>query len=232
MALHFDALPGPLGTAFRTDDPDDGAMIPSGLQSGLAAGLRRLYAASLGAGTPDDLLPLVSRLKVALDAYDAHRPDTFRDDLLALLPDLRRFANVLAKSSDQAEDLVQETLLKAWQNQERYRTGSNLRAWTFTIMRNQFYTAKRKARREVADVNGAAAAQLVEPAVQFHTVSLKDVWSRIERLPRAQQEALLLVAAQGMTYEEASEVLGCQVGTVKSRVSRARRSFPDALGPS
>ena len=97
-------------------------------------------------------------------------------------------------------------------------------------MRNQFYTEKRKSRREVADVDGAAAGQLIALADQLHRVALREVWSRIRTLPEAQQEALLLVAAQGMTYEEASAALGCQVGTVKSRVSRARKSFPDALG--
>lgn len=207
-------------------------IIAAGERFGLGARLRNLYAASFGARTPEHLLILVSRLEAALQVGEGAGAgaDTFREDLLGLLPDLRRFAQSLAHGADQAEDLVQETLLKAWQNQKRYRPGTNLKAWTFTIMRNQFYTEKRKSRREVEDVDGAAAGQLIELADQLHRVALREVWSRIRTLPEAQQEALLLVAAQGMTYEEASEVLGCQVGTVKSRVSRARKSFPDALG--
>ncbi len=210
--------------------PDGRPIIEAGERFGLGARLRTLYAASFGARTPEHLLILVSRLEAALSGGGGVGADTFREDLLGLLPDLRRFAQSLAHGADQAEDLVQETLLKAWQNQKRYRPGTNLKAWTFTIMRNQFYTEKRKSRREVADVDGAAAGQLIALADQLHRVALREVWSRIRTLPEAQQEALLLVAAQGMTYEEASAALGCQVGTVKSRVSRARKSFPDALG--
>lgn len=210
--------------------PDGRPIIEAGERFGLGARLRTLYASSFGARTPEHLLILVSRLEAALNGGDGGGGDTFREDLLGLLPDLRRFAQSLAHGADQAEDLVQETLLKAWQNQKRYRPGTNLKAWTFTILRNQFYTEKRKSRREVADIDGAAAGQLIELADQLHRVALREVWSRIRTLPEAQQEALLLVAAQGMTYEEASAVLGCQVGTVKSRVSRARKSFPDTLG--
>lgn len=92
---------------------------------------------------------LASRPKTALDADDRPRPDTFRDDLLALLPDLRHFAQSLARETSQAEDLVQETLLEAWQDQDRYRPGFTLKAWTFAIMRNQFHAELRKTHRTI-----------------------------------------------------------------------------------
>lgn len=214
----------------RSIRADNRPPLPRALHGTIGACLRSLYAPSLRAQLPRRLLTLVSQLEASSDRPQVLSPDRFRDDLLRLLPDLRRFAHSITQRADQADDLVQETFLRAWQSQDHYRAGTNLKAWTFTIMRNSFYSEKRKLRREVSDVDGAAAGRLVEPADQVHKVALQEVWSRMQTLPETQQEALMLVAAQGMTYEEASTILGCQVGTVKSRVSRARKRFPDSAG--
>jgi RNA polymerase sigma-70 factor (ECF subfamily) len=108
--------------------------------------------------------------------------------------------------------------------------GTNLKAWLCTILRNQFYTEIRKRRREVEDADGAMAAEMIAPAAQEHGSDLQTVWQYIDRLPPLQREALLLVGAQGLTYEAAAEVMGCEVGTVKSRVSRARALLAEKLG--
>ena len=153
----------------------------------------------------------------------------FRNDLVAALPGLRVFALSLAVNPTRADDLVQETLLKAWANQHRFVPGSNFKAWLCTILRNQFYTECRKAKREVEDVEGAAAARSIALPAQEHGIELQKVWAVIAKLPAPQREALLLVAGQGMTYEAAGQLVGCQTGTMKSRVSRARAFLADAL---
>ncbi|MDB5644459.1 sigma-70 family RNA polymerase sigma factor, partial [Methylobacterium sp.] len=153
----------------------------------------------------------------------------FRDDLLASLPGLRAFAMSLVGNSTRADDLVQETLLKAWASQHRFLPGTNLMAWLFTILRNQFYTECRKAKREVEDADGAEAAKIITLPSQEHGIELQKVWTLLEKLPPAQREALLLVAGQGLTYEAAANLLGTQTGTMKSRVSRARAFLSESL---
>ena len=125
---------------------------------------------------------------------------------------------------------MQETLLKAWANRHRFEPGSNLKAWLCTILRNQFYTECRKRKREVEDADGAFAAKVVALAAQEASSDLRRVWQHLGKLPPAQREALVLVAAQGMTYEAAAALIGCQVGTMKSRVSRARAFLVGSLG--
>jgi RNA polymerase sigma-70 factor (ECF subfamily) len=128
-----------------------------------------------------------------------------------------------------ADDLVQETLLKAWSNQHRFQVGSNLNAWLFTILRNHFYSECRKHKREVEDVDGVAAERLTALPDQEDRIELQDVWSKLAKLPALQREARLLVSLHEMTYEAAAEVIGCQVGTVKSRVCRGRALLSDLL---
>ena len=103
-------------------------------------------------------------------------------------------------------------------------------AWLCTILRNQFYTDCRKRKRDVEDPDGAAAGKLIALPAQEHGVALQQVWTKLAKLPRLQREALLLIAAQGMTYEAAAAIVGCQVGTMKSRVSRARAYLAGSLG--
>lgn len=142
---------------------------------------------------------------------------------------LRTFAVSLCGNEARADDLVQETLIRAWANRTRFTPGSNFTAWTFTILRNQFYSEIRKAKREVEDGDGAYAATLLAAPDQEHAVTLGSVMNVIGTLPAAQRQALLLVGAEGFTYEEAAVRLGCQVGTVKSRASRARNFLVETL---
>lgn len=142
---------------------------------------------------------------------------------------LRGRAMKLTSNLHRAEDLVQTTLLKAWANRDSYRPESNLRAWLFTIMRNTFFSELRKNRREVADVDGILAAALSEEPPQDHVIALKEVTSAILLLPPAQRRPLVLMGVLGFSQLEVADACGCTVGTVKSRVSRARSALSAAL---
>ena len=146
-----------------------------------------------------------------------------KNALLAEIPSLRAFAISLSGNGDKADDLVQETLMKAWAAHASFAEGSNLRAWLFTIMRNTYFSQYRKARREVQDVDGEAAARLVSHPEQQGHLDLADFRMALEQLSPDQREALILIGASGFSYEEAAEICGCAVGTVKSRVNRARQ---------
>ncbi|MGT2479226.1 sigma-70 family RNA polymerase sigma factor (plasmid) [Methylobacterium oryzae CBMB20] len=198
------------------------ATLPADVRDHLGMHLRAAYEAVTRAQTPPRLLDLVARLDAALEGPRREHAVVFRAGLTEALPGLRAFALSLVGDASRADDLVQETVLRAWARQDLFIPGSNLKAWLCTILRNQFYTECRKRKREIEDVNGAAAAQLTAPAAQEHGSDLQIVWAHIGKLPELQREALLLVGAQGLTYEAAAEVMGCQTGTVKSRVSRAR----------
>ncbi len=178
---------------------------------------------------PDALLELIARLDPGPVATSP-AGEEFRAGLMAALPGLRAFAVSLAVNPAAADDLVQETLLKAWANRHHFEPGTNLKAWLCTILRNQFYTDCRKRRREVEDADGVLAGKVEAPASQEASSDLRRVWQHLGKLPAAQREALVLVGAEGMTYEAAAELIGCQVGTMKSRVSRARALLASMLG--
>ncbi|WP_292897867.1 MULTISPECIES: sigma-70 family RNA polymerase sigma factor [unclassified Nitratireductor] len=153
----------------------------------------------------------------------------FRDDLLATVPSLRAFAVSLSKNADRADDLVQEALVKAWDKQASYQPGTNLKAWLFTILRNEFYSQMRKRKREVEDSDGAITGRLSVHPAQEGSVDLKDFRRALEQLPEDQREAIILIGASGFSYEEAAEICDCAVGTIKSRVSRARTRLQEIL---
>ncbi|WP_163265691.1 sigma-70 family RNA polymerase sigma factor [Chelativorans alearense] len=155
---------------------------------------------------------------------------SFRNGLLAAVPVLRAFAVSLAKNADRADDLVQETLVKAWDKQDSFQAGTNLKAWLFTILRNEFYSQMRKRKREVEDTDGTMTAQLSVHPSQEGSTDLTDFRKALELLPEDQREAIILVGASGFSYEEAAEICGCAVGTIKSRVSRARARLQEILG--
>jgi RNA polymerase sigma-70 factor (ECF subfamily) len=152
-----------------------------------------------------------------------------RDDLLASIPNLRAFAVSLAGNSERADDLVQETLMKAWAKFDTFQEGTNLRAWLFTILRNEFYSQVRKRGREVEDAEGAYAARLASQPAQTGHMDMSDFREALGQLPADQREALILVGASGFSYEEAAEICECAVGTIKSRVSRARTRLAELL---
>lgn len=145
-------------------------------------------------------------------------------------PAMRAFARTLTRDPCSADDLVQEAMLKAWANRERFAPGTNLRAWLFTILRNAFCSSHRKRGREVADVDGAHAARLATRPRQDHALALREFEAALATLPRDQREALVLVGAAGLSYDEAAAICGVAVGTVKSRVSRGRARLCGLLG--
>ncbi|MDQ0302377.1 sigma-70 family RNA polymerase sigma factor [Ancylobacter polymorphus] len=154
---------------------------------------------------------------------------TLRDEIIAAIPNLRAFAISLSGSVDRADDLVQETLLRAFANISSFRPGTNLPAWLFTILRNLFRSEYRKRRREVPDSDGAFAATLTSNPDQNTHLDFEDFRAALDQLPPDQREALVLVGASGFSYEEAADICQCAVGTIKSRVNRARKRLGEML---
>ena len=152
-----------------------------------------------------------------------------RDALLAAVPSLRAFAISLSGQVDRADDLVQDTLLRALSHIDRFERGTNLNAWLFTILRNLFHSEYRKRRREVEDADGSYAARLKVSPEQGARLDFEDFRTALAKLPPDQREALLLVGASGFSYEEAANICGCAVGTIKSRVNRARSRLAGLL---
>ncbi|RYE99106.1 MAG: sigma-70 family RNA polymerase sigma factor [Oxalobacteraceae bacterium] len=209
---------------------DPRCMMPELVRDHLGRQLQVAYGSLTTDEPPQRLRELIAQLDAVFASQDTRATATFKADLLAALPDLRGFAMSLVVNATRADDLVQETLLKAWKSQDRFVPGTNLIAWLFTIMRNQFYTECRKAKREVEDADGAEASKIITLPTQEHGIELQKVWAILAKLPPTQREALLLVAGQGMTYQAAAALLGTQTGTMKSRVSRARAFLAEALG--
>jgi len=147
---------------------------------------------------------------------------SWRDEVVGLIPALRAFAWSLSHNGSDADDLVQDTLIKAWTNRDKFEPGTNLRAWLFTILRNTYYTAAVRRRREVRDETGKYAATLSTGPTQDWSLAIRALQTALAQLPDEHREALILVGAAGLTYEEAAEVCGCALGTIKSRVNRAR----------
>jgi RNA polymerase sigma-70 factor (ECF subfamily) len=145
-----------------------------------------------------------------------------KKEILELLPALRAFARSLTSNRAEADDLVQETIVKAWGNFDKFVPGSNMRAWLFTILRNTYYSTVRKRRHEVVDATGAWAARVATRPRQESLIAWQDLQSMLALLPDEQREALILVGAAGLSYEEAAKVCGCALGTIKSRVNRGR----------
>jgi RNA polymerase sigma-70 factor (ECF subfamily) len=154
---------------------------------------------------------------------------TIRDQILAAVPSLRAFAISLCGNVDRADDLVQETLLRALANIDSFQPGTNLPAWLFTILRNLFRSEYRKRRREVEDADGSYAETLKAQPSQTSHVEFQEFRTALAKVPPDQREALILVGASGFSYEEAAEICGCAVGTIKSRVNRARTRLAQLL---
>jgi RNA polymerase sigma-70 factor (ECF subfamily) len=149
-------------------------------------------------------------------------PPPITSEIVAAMPSLRRYAHSLCRSADGAEDLMQETLLKAWTQHTRLQPGSNLNAWLFTILRNTFLNRLRKQKREVQDVDGIYSSRQSSAPAHDAVLDLHDFLAALAVLPLRQREALVLVGALGHSYDEAAVLMGAEVGTIKSRVSRAR----------
>ena len=152
-----------------------------------------------------------------------------RDAMLSAVPSLRAFAISLCGNVDRADDLVQETLLRAWANIHSFEPGTNMSAWLFTILRNLFRSEYRKRRREVPDGDGTYAETMKTQPEQSSRVEFEEFRVALNKLPTDQREALVLVGASGFSYEEAAEICGCAVGTIKSRVNRARTRLAELM---
>ena len=153
----------------------------------------------------------------------------FKEQLAAVIPHLRAFGRSLSGNRDLADDLVQETLLKAWAARKRFQAGTNMRAWTFIILRNLFLSQMRRARFKGEWDDVTAAKILAAPASQDKHIELGDMQRALLHLPQPQREALILVGAGGFAYEEAAQICGCAVGTIKSRVARGRVALESLL---
>jgi RNA polymerase sigma-70 factor (ECF subfamily) len=155
--------------------------------------------------------------------------EAFRRELLATLPHLRAFARGLSGRPDYADDLAQEAAIKAWTARERYTPGTNMRAWTFAILRNHYLSELRRNRRQTDLDEGVAERMLVMDADQEGGLHLSDMETALLQLAPERREAIMLVGAGGFTYEEAAEIADCAVGTMKSRVARARAELSRLL---
>ncbi|MBW3558494.1 MAG: sigma-70 family RNA polymerase sigma factor [Proteobacteria bacterium] len=164
-------------------------------------------------------------------SYDLDAADeaAFKRDLVGLIPHLRAFARTLAGDAAAADDLAQDAMMKAWDARSSFQPGTNMKAWTFMILRNQFYSEKRRSWRSTQLDQEAAERTLVATDDPSSPIALDELRQALGALPDEQREALILVGAGGFAYEEAAEICRCAVGTVKSRVSRARRALHGIL---
>ncbi len=159
----------------------------------------------------------------------AERDNVFKKELVTLIPHLRAFARTLTGDPTAADDLAQDAMMKAWDARESFQLGTNMKAWTFMILRNQFYSEKRRSWRQSQLDQEAAERTLVAVDDPEAPVALDELRQGLSMLPPEQREALILVGAGGFAYEEAADICGCAVGTVKSRVSRARKALQSIL---
>lgn len=181
---------------------------------------------------PQTFTALLDRLEATADRIPF--PNTlsdadFRREIEQVLPQLRAFAISLTRDRSEADDLVQDAMMKAWAARDRFQAGTNFRAWCFVILRNLFMSERRRAKFKGAWDETSAARLLAAPASQEHPIHLNDLQRAMAALVASQREAILLVGAAGMSYEEAAQVMGVAVGTVKSRVARGRQALEAAL---
>jgi RNA polymerase sigma-70 factor (ECF subfamily) len=158
------------------------------------------------------------------------RTKEFREGLIREMKDLRAFAVSLSGSFHQADDLLQETLLKAWSSSSSFIPGTNMRAWLVTILRNTYYSQYRKRGREVSDPDGVYSARVATPPNQEAALDMSDFLVALSKLAPEHRDVLLMVGASGLSYEETAEICGVAVGTIKSRLNRARARLADLLG--
>ncbi|MGV0878741.1 RNA polymerase sigma factor [Martelella sp. FLE1502] len=154
---------------------------------------------------------------------------SFKRDMLKTVPSLRAFAVSLCGHQDLADDLVQDTIMKAWAKQDSFAEGTNIKAWLFTILRNEFYSQMRKSGREIQDSDNVFTERLSTHPAQYGAMDLRDFREALNKLPSDQREAIILVGASGFSYEEAAEICHCAIGTIKSRIARARGKLQELL---
>lgn len=204
--------------------------LSSAIREHLGQNLRSAYSAQREPDVPQRFVDLIARLDGAIAGSQRRDETDFRDGFLAAVPSLQNFALSLTRNPAAADDLVQDTLLRAWRSRVSFVAGTNLGAWLFTIMRNAFYSGHRRQGREVSDADGGYAARVGTVPEQGGHLDLQDAQAALARLSAPMREALVLVAIENLSYEQAAEVLKCRIGTVKSRVWRARDQLAFLLG--
>ena len=204
--------------------------LDEAIQAHLGRELRALYGDPTEDKLPLNLSRLLDRVAQVIRAHTEPVDQAFVDALMSSLSSLRAFAISLTRDVNRAEDLVQETVLKAISKQEKFEAGTNLQAWLFTILRNLYFSAHRKTQREVEDADGSYAATMISVPDQEDRIVVQDLYGALAKLPQEQREAILLVGAEGMSYEETADALGVKVGTIKSRVNRARNRLAELMG--
>lgn len=208
------------------------AASPHIVAADVGAWLRGAFAETATTSLPSVFQDLLDRLEVDVDrtpAPQALSDKDFKAEIAPVIPHLRAFGRSLSGSRDLADDLVQETLMKAWAARDRFQAGTNMRAWTFIILRNLFLSQMRRARFKGEWDEFTAAKLLAAPAAQDRQMELGDLQRALLELPQAQREALILVGAGGFAYEEAAAICKCAVGTIKSRVARGRAALETIL---
>jgi RNA polymerase sigma-70 factor, ECF subfamily len=214
--------------------PDSQLKAPRGsldasVQEHLGVQLRALYGDPSESKLPYELRLLARRVAQTIRAHTEPVDQAFIDGVMGNLVPLRAYAISLTKAVDRAEDLVQDTVLRALSRRESFETGTNLQAWLFTILRNTCFSEHRRARREIEDADGRLASEMATGADQESRLVLQELEAALATLPQEQREALLPVGMEGLSYEETAAALGCAVGTVKSRVNRARNRLAAIL---
>jgi len=220
-------------TKLNPDAPAHTTEIPTidaAIQAHLGSQLRALFGDPTVERLPGSLVQLADRVAQVIRAHTEPVDQAFIDGIMSSLSRLRAYAISLTRNVDQAEDLVQETTLKAISKHERFEVGTNLQAWLFTILRNLFFSSRRRSQREIEDTDGAYAAALTTIPDQEDRIVVRDLGAALAQLPQEQREAVLLVGAEGLSYDETAEALGVKVGTIKSRVNRARNRLAELMG--
>ncbi len=210
--------------------PAPAPFLPPPVRDHLARLLRDTYGDPLALAPAPGLGDALTRLEEVLGALGAGLDEEMRRGLALAAPGLRAFAMNLARNEARADDLVQETLLRAWKHHGRFEPGSNLQAWLATILRNLHVSEMRKARREVEDVDGGFAGTLSVEPPQAGWAAARDLQTAMSRLTPEQRDAILLVTVKDVPYHKAAAILGCPVGTLKTRVCRARDRLAEMLG--
>jgi RNA polymerase sigma-70 factor (ECF subfamily) len=210
--------------------PPNAGVLGDVVRQHLGHKLRGIYSDLVVSALPQDLVKLTKRLESAIQARRDPADPGFVQELLQCTPHLRAFAISLTHDVGRAEDLVQSTLLKACDKRNRFEPGTGLQAWLFTILKNDFHTEHRKRSREVEDGESVYAARLITMPDQLSGLELQDLSKALSQLPVWQREVLLMVGAEGMSYEEIAACQHVTIGTVKSRVNRARHHLAEILG--
>lgn len=156
--------------------------------------------------------------------------ETVKQGFIAAIPSLRAFAVSLCGNMERADDLVQETIYKAFKHVDTFQEGTNLKAWLFTILRNTYFSERRRMKREIEDADGVHASRVAVHPQQHGHMDMCELQDALKKLQDDQREALILVCAAGLSYEEAAAISGCAVGTIKSRVNRARTKLSEIMG--